>query len=134
MTKRLSNEELLDAARNARARAYAPYSKYTVGAAVDVGDGRIFTGANVENAAYPLSTCAERVAITQAVSAGHRTIVAIAVAGPPGALTAPCGGCRQIIAEFGSAAVVLFTAPDGMRERSIEELLPETFGSAAATK
>ncbi|MDQ6930030.1 MAG: cytidine deaminase [Candidatus Eremiobacteraeota bacterium] len=134
MARSFSSEELLDAAREARARAYAPYSKFSVGAAVDVGDGVIFTGANVENAAYPLSTCAERVAITQAISAGYRTLAAVAVAGPPEVWTAPCGGCRQIIAEFGSAAMVVFTGPDGVRALSIEELLPASFGPAVLKK
>ncbi|GAC1615410.1 MAG: hypothetical protein NVS9B12_15680 [Vulcanimicrobiaceae bacterium] len=88
----------------------------------------IFTGANVENAAYPLSSCAERVAVGQAVSAGYRNILAIAVAGPPDASSAPCGGCRQILSEFGSGIAVTYTTPAGPRATTIEHLLPESFG------
>jgi len=126
-----SNEELLDAAHTVRAHAYAPYSGFQVGAAVDVGDGVIFAAANVENASYGLSTCAERGAIGAAVSAGYKKIAAIAVAGPRGVSTAPCGACRQIIAEFGPGATVLYTTADGARTTTIEALLPESFGPAS---
>ena len=126
-----SNEELLNAAHDVRAHAYAPYSGFSVGAAVDVGDGVIFAAANVENASYGLSTCAERGAISAAVSAGYKKIVTIAVAGPPGVATAPCGACRQIIAEFGPGISVIFTAADGTQTTTIETLLPQSFGSAS---
>ena len=126
-----SSQELLSAAHEARAKAYAPYSKFEVGAAVDVGDGVIFTGGNVENVSYGLSICAERATICAAVAAGYRTIVAIAVAGPPGALTAPCGACRQFISEFGSKARVTYTTPHGERTTTIDALLPDSFGPGA---
>lgn len=126
-----STEELLGAAHNVRAHAYAPYSGFQVGAAVDVGDGVIFAAANVENASYGLSTCAERGAISAAVSAGYKKIAAIAVAGPPGVPTAPCGACRQIIAEFGPGTTVVYTAADGARTTTIDALLPESFGPAS---
>ncbi|MDP9018927.1 MAG: cytidine deaminase [Candidatus Eremiobacteraeota bacterium] len=123
-----STEELLNAAHTVRARAYAPYSGFAVGAAVDVGDGILFSGANVENASYGLSLCAERAAIVAAVSAGYRAIVAIAVAGPANTTTAPCGACRQFILEFGPEAAVTFTTPTGAKTVPIEGLLPESFG------
>ncbi|MFN2527524.1 MAG: cytidine deaminase [Candidatus Baltobacteraceae bacterium] len=126
-----SSEELLSAAHNVRAHAYATYSGFGVGAAVDVGDGVIFAAANVENASYGLSTCAERGAISAAVSAGYKEIAAIAIAGPSGVSTAPCGACRQIIAEFGLEATVVYTTADGARTTTIEALLPESFGPAS---
>ena len=123
-----SAEALLEAAREARKRAYAPYSRFTVGAAVQGHDGSVFTGANIENAAYGLSLCAERVAVSAAIMAGHRDFEAIAVCGPPGALTAPCGACRQFLCEFGEAISVMYTGPDGVHRSTSGELLPASFG------
>ncbi len=119
---------LLDAARAARGNAYAPYSHFRVGSAVRTADGTIFVGANVENASYGLSMCAERAAICAAISAGRPQIVAIAVAGPEGVASAPCGACRQFIREFGAALPVTYTGDDGLKTRPISELLPEAFG------
>lgn len=121
-------DELLSAARDARERAYAPYSNFRVGAALDAGDGNVILGSNVENASYGLSMCAERSAIFAAVSAGFRDFSAIAVAGPDGALTSPCGACRQVLAEFNPNMTIVFTAPNGTMETSIAELLPHSFG------
>ena len=126
--KSFSQAELLAAAHAARANAYAPYSNFSVGAAVDVGDGVLFTGANVENASYNVGLCAERVAVSAAVAAGYRDIVAIAVAGAPGVACAPCGACRQFIVEFGADVRVTYTAPDGPVTQPIAALLPEFFG------
>ena len=120
-------EELLSAARDARDRAYAPYSNFRVGAALDTGDGNVIVGSNVENASYGLSMCAERAAIFAAVSAGFRDFAAIAVAGPDGALTSPCGACRQVLAEFNPSMSVVFTAPGGTVSTSVAELLPHSF-------
>lgn len=120
--------ELLSAARDARERAYAPYSNFRVGAALDAGDGNVILGSNVENASYGLSMCAERAAIFAAVSAGFRDFTAIAVAGPEGVLTSPCGACRQVLAEFNNKMTVIFTAPEGEVEMTVEELLPHSFG------
>ena len=101
-----------------------------MGAAVLTDDGRVFTGANVENASYPLGSCAERSAVQAAVSAGARRIVTCAVAGPsPEGATWPCGGCRQVLYEFGPDMVVLSARPDGgYEERRLADLLPEAFG------
>jgi cytidine deaminase len=129
-----SPEELLESAREARSRAYAPYSTFTVGAAVETEDGTVVGGANVENASYGLSLCAERSALAAAVSQGHRAFRAIAVAGPEGALTSPCGACRQFIAEFDPAMPVTFTSPDGYISTTLDTLLPYSFGPKSLQK
>jgi len=122
-------EELVRRAWEARSRAYAPYSKFQVGAAV-LADGEVFTGANVENASFGLTVCAERVAILAAVAAGARSIEALAVASGPGA--SMCGACRQVLAEFAGETTRVYLADEAgeHRERSVRELLPEAFGRA----
>jgi len=109
--------------------AYAPYSKFQVGAAVLIRDGRIFTGCNVENASYGLTICAERNAIFAAVaaSAGKPAIVAVAVVNRRGVPCSPCGACRQVIAEFGPDAMVWYLGPGGVVNRSLRELLVDGF-------
>ncbi|MBV8354047.1 MAG: cytidine deaminase [Candidatus Eremiobacteraeota bacterium] len=116
--------ELLAAARRARDHAYAPYSGYKVGAAVLTGAGEIVAGANVENAAFPLSICAERSAVAAAVAGGARTFEAIAIVADDGAATTPCGGCRQVLLEFGPELVVI---RENRPETSLRELLPDPF-------
>lgn len=118
----MTAEALLEEARLARASAYAPYSRHTVGAALLDEEGRVFLGANVENASYSLSLCAERVAIAKAVTEGAGKIVAIAVAGPAPDIT-PCGACLQVMAELAPDAVVHL----GDRSVPVAELLPEPF-------
>jgi cytidine deaminase len=110
-------------------RAYAPYSRFAVGAAVLSDDGRIHTGANVENASFGLSICAERNAIFRAVAEGVRRIEAIVVYTPTANATPPCGACRQVLAEFGADALIICCS-DGAADRRyhLAELLPETFG------
>jgi cytidine deaminase len=94
--------------------------------------GRIFTGVNVENASYPLSGCAERHAVSAAVAGGERRIAAVAIAGGGGAPTRPCGGCRQVLAEFGPAMLVISEAGGGARATwALDDLLPEAFGLEA---
>ena len=126
----LTNEEkqsLIDLANDARRRAYAPYSNYPVGAALRTKSGRIYTGVNVENAAYPQTMCAERIAIFKAVSEGEQEFEVIAVVTNNGG--SPCGGCRQVMAEFGLDTVVLFGNGQGelVKETTVNELLPEAF-------
>lgn len=121
-------DTLLAAAREARRQAYAPYSGYAVGAAVCGVDGRIFTGANVENASYGLTVCAERVAIYRAVSEGVRSIIALAVITRDGSL--PCGACRQVLAEFAAEEVSIWCASEEDEEGRhflLSELLPGAF-------
>jgi cytidine deaminase len=122
--------QLTQSALAARQRAYTPYSGYPVGAALLTSSGRIFQGANIENAAYPTSICAERVAVFKAVSEGERQFVAIAVATANGGT--PCGACRQVISEFGLETLVIVANEKGevLRENSISELLPGAFGPA----
>ncbi len=123
-------DELLSVARSAAAAAYAPYSSFRVGAAVLV-DGEVFTGCNIENASYGLTICAERSAIFNAVSKGHRKLEAIAVACIDAAPDAshssrmPCGACRQVMAEFGDDGTPVVV--DGVGQTSLARLLPEPF-------
>lgn len=117
-------------AREAALGAYAPYSNFRVGAALLSVDGRIFTGANVENAAYPASNCAEATAIGTAVSAGVRQVEKIAVACIDAAsleAAYPCGRCRQILSEFGTRSVLVTTAESTISEHTLDELLPHQF-------
>jgi cytidine deaminase len=122
---------LLRAASKARSRAYAPYSGFQVGAAV-LAKGRIYAACNVENSSYPLSICAERNAVAMAVAAGARKIDAVAIVGGTRRPAAPCGGCRQVLAEFGSPETpVVYAAPDGQSvTTTLGALLPSSFGPA----
>jgi cytidine deaminase len=120
--------ELIELAGEARKQAYAPYSQYPVGAAVLTATGKLYTGCNVENAAYPTSMCAERVAIYKAVSEGEREFTAIAVVTENGG--SPCGACRQVMAEFGLKTSVIIADARGrvVLETTVDELLPGAFG------
>jgi cytidine deaminase len=129
MTTEFDRGELVKQALAARAYAYAPYSNYKVGAALLGRSGRVYTGCNVENAVYPLVTCAERTAVVKAVSAGEREFVALAVATENGA--PPCGSCRQTLREFGEDITVLIADAMGdYREMTVAELLPNSFSAA----
>jgi len=123
--------KLKAAAKSAAGRAYAPYSKFRVGAAVLTGSGSIFSGCNVENASYGLCNCAERTAIFSAVAAGERKIKCVVVYTPTKDATAPCGACRQVIFEFGPTVRVISVC-DGRDQidGSIRSLLPAAFGPA----
>jgi cytidine deaminase len=123
-------DRLLLRAREAQHNAYAPYSKFRVGAAILLDSGEIFTGCNVENASYGLTNCAERSAIFAAVSqlGGTKVIVsAVAVVNDHNAPCSPCGACRQVIAEFGKDAVIWYQGRNGVQQSTIRELLPECF-------
>lgn len=122
--------KLLQMARDARERAYAPYSKYPVGAALLTHSGAIYPGCNVENASFGLTICAERVAINAAIAAGDRKPVAIAVVTAREAdPAAPCGACRQVLTEFNPRLrVVLPTPSGGIEVMGLDELLPDSFG------
>ncbi|WP_210485289.1 cytidine deaminase [Microvirga antarctica] len=121
---------LFDAARRVQAKAYAPYSRFKVGAALATADGDVFIGCNVENAAYPVGTCAEAGAIAAMIAAGAGPIASIVVIGDGEALVTPCGACRQRIREFATAGTPIHVAgPEGIRRSfTLDELLPHSFG------
>ena len=127
MTTPKQQNELIVRALSVRARAYAPYSEYAVGAALISTSGRVFDGVNVENASYPLSMCAERTAIFKAVSEGERNFNLIVVASENGG--SPCGACRQVMAEFGLDTRVLTVTASGeaVLDTTVSELLPDAF-------
>ncbi len=121
-------EKLVESALGVRRWAYAPYSEYAVGAALLTSSGKVYDGVNIENAAYPTSMCAERVAVFKAVSEGEKNFPAIAVATSNGGT--PCGACRQVLSEFGSDTIVLIVNGEGkiIQETTIADLLPGAFG------
>jgi cytidine deaminase len=127
MIKKEEQQALIDLASEARRRAYAPYSNYAVGAALRTRSGRLYTGVNIENAAYPHTMCAERVAMFKAVSEGETEFEVIAVVTNNGG--SPCGGCRQVMAEFGLDTLVLIADGEGNLQKvlTVSELLPEAF-------
>jgi cytidine deaminase len=126
----LATQELFAAAKAAQAKAYAPYSRFKVGAALRTPDGAIFAGCNVENAAYPQGSCAEAGAISAMALVGERRIAEVLVIGDGEALCTPCGGCRQRIREFADPSTLIHIAgPTGVRAKfTLGELLPESFG------
>ena len=127
----VERKTLIAAARAAREHAYAPFSHFQVGAAVQAKSGKIFGGCNIENASYGLTLCAERVAIFKAISEGERGFEAIAVVTDAGTLTPPCGACRQIIWEFcGDAEVVLANLVGLVEVHQMAALLPMPFDAS----
>ena len=134
----MNAEQLVRLAKEARNRAYVPYSGFSVGAALLCSDGTIYQGCNIENAGYTPSNCAERTAFFKAVSEGVRDFRAIAIVGGPEggplALTCPCGVCRQVMMEFcdyENFRILLAVSPENYRVYSLHQLLPEGFGPAA---
>ncbi len=125
-------DRLVAAALAAQARAYAPYSRFAVGAAALTADGQFFSGANIENAAYPLTICAERVALFCAHMASAAPVVALAVVTPTPTVASPCGACRQVIFELAPRAQIVLLNADGTERRftAPAELLPYGFGPA----
>lgn len=125
----LTNEELINKAYEAMEKAYAPYSRFLVGAALITEEGKIFTGCNIENASYGVAICAERTAIAKAVSEGYTKIKKIAVVASTHEATYPCGICRQVLSEFMDNNGIILTSDEkkGIQEYSLEELLPYSF-------
>lgn len=112
-------------------RAYAPYSKFSVGACLQTEDGTLFKGSNIENASYGLTVCAERVAVFSMAAAGHRKIKAIAIAGSTDNACYPCGACRQVLREFATPNILIYMCNrngDILKTASLEEILPNSFG------
>jgi len=130
MAKEQMEPQLVSAAREVRERAYAPFSNFRVGAAVETADGRIYSGCNIESASYGLTVCAERVAIWKAISEGEKNLTRIAVVVDTEELTPPCGVCRQIIWEFcGDVPVTLANLHGKAETVQMKELLPRAFDS-----
>lgn len=132
----MTNEELILEAKKARLHAYTPYSHFQVGAALETKDGKIYHGCNIENAAYGPTNCAERTAFFKAVYEGERAFTRIAIVGGPAgkeadATCAPCGVCRQVMREFcepNSFKILLVDGKGGVIEKTLEEILPLSFG------
>lgn len=125
----MTERELVERALEMRRFSYAPYSHFRVGAALECEDGSVYTGCNVENAAYGSSLCAERTALVKAVSEGRRRFVRLAVAGDSADYCWPCGACRQMLREFGADLEVLAANREGAYVSvPLEELLPHSFG------
>ena len=125
----MSDEKLMELALAAREGSYSPYSHFRVGAALLCADGSIYTGCNIENAAFTPGICAERTAIAKAVSEGHRSFRRIAIAGRCEQLCVPCGTCRQVMMEFAPDLTVICLNGKGESKRfALKELLPESFG------
>jgi len=128
-------ESLVSKAWEARLNAYAPYSQFHVGAALLAADGRVFTGANVENASLGLTMCAERVALGAAAAAGARSVVAVAVAGVDDDGVVPCGACRQVLSEFSPSMLIIRCRPDGAHTvTSLSKLLSSPFTGDSVEK
>ncbi|GEO15914.1 cytidine deaminase [Microvirga aerophila] len=125
-----SVDELFEAAKAIQAKAYAPYSRFKVGAAIATATGKVFAGCNVENAAYPVGSCAEAGAVSAMIAAGESRIAQIVVMGEGENLVTPCGGCRQRIREFAASDTPIHIAgPEGIRKSfTLDELLPFSFG------
>lgn len=122
-------QRLVRTAEGVRENAYAPYSKFRVGAAVLANDGKVYAGCNVENASYGMTICAERSALFAAVAdLGQALEVgALVIVGPSSQLASPCGACRQVIAELARDGIVIFSSNNGFEHRTADELLPDTF-------
>jgi len=122
-------DRLVEQARAAQQAAYAPYSRFPVGAALEAADGRVFVGCNVENASYGLTVCAERTALGAAVAAGAREFTRIVVVSDSDPPASPCGACRQALAEFGAGLHVTAVGPRREQRWTLDELLPDAFTS-----
>ena len=128
----MTDHELVSLALGAREKAYAPYSRFLVGAALLCADGSVYTGCNIENASYPCGLCAERAAAAQAISAGNRAFAVLAVAGSGEEVCTPCGLCRQFLFEFAPNLRVLCANRSGaFEELTLEELLRGGFGGGS---
>ena len=126
----MKDQELVETAKKYREFSYSPYSKFKVGAAVLSGSGKIYGGCNIENSSYPVTNCAERTAIFKAISEGETKLVALAVVADTEGPCAPCGACRQVIAEFRIPRIIMTNLKGDTRVVTLEELLPFAFSEA----
>jgi cytidine deaminase len=126
----MQTDNLIEAAKKAREFSYSPYSKFKVGAAVLAKSGKIYSGCNIENASYGITNCAERTAIFKAVSAGEREFTALAVIADADGPVAPCGACRQVIAEFNIGQIIMANLKGNIKIVTLEELLPFSFSAS----
>lgn len=125
----MTEKELIAAAIRMLARSYSPYSHFPVGAALECADGTVYTGCNIENAAYPCGICAERTAIFKAVSEGHRDFRRIVIAGKGKDFCVPCGSCRQVMREFSpNLEIICLNGAGETKHFTLPQLLPESFG------
>jgi len=125
----MTDEELMELAKKYRENAYVPYSKFKVGAAVLAKSGKAYGGCNIENSSYPVTNCAERTAIFKAVSEGEKELEALAVVADTDGPCAPCGACRQVIAEFRIPKILMTNLKGAVKTVTLEELLPFAFSS-----
>lgn len=123
----MTDEELIEIARQYREHSYSPYSRFKVGAAVLTAGGKVYGGCNIENSAYGLTNCAERTAIFKAVSEGERELAALAVIADTEAPCSPCGACRQVMADFKIPRIIMANLRGEIKTVSLEELLPFAF-------
>lgn len=123
----ISNEKLIEMAKEAMKNAYAPYSGFRVGAALLTESGKVFTGCNVENSSYGLTMCAERVAVFKAISEGENRFLKIAIVSSSNKLTFPCGACRQVLHEFADDLEIVLEGPDGIYTTTLREVFPKGF-------
>lgn len=123
----MRDEELIEQAKAYRENAYVPYSRFKVGAAVVTGTGKVYGGCNIENSSYPVTNCAERTAIFKAVSEGEKELSALAVVADTDGPCAPCGACRQVIAEFRIPKIIMANMKGAVKVVTLEELLPFAF-------
>jgi len=125
----MTDRKLIDLAKNVMSNSYSPYSRFTIGAAIECTDGSVFTGCNIENAAFGSAMCAEAAAIASAVSSGHRAFKRIAITSEGSAYSFPCGSCRQLLSEFSPDVEVLCARSDGRYvSYPLSTLLPIAFG------
>ena len=121
------DKKLIEEAKRVRAFAYAPYSHFAVGAALRTKSGKVYNGCNIENSAFPMTMCAERIAVFRAVSAGERDFDTIAVIADSPSPTPPCGACRQVLAEFGVSRVIMANVSGDTGGKTLDEVLPGAF-------
>ena len=127
MVKKMDYKKLINTAIKYQKNAYAPYSKFLVGASVLCQNGKIFGGANIENASYPCGICAERVALSKAISEGENKFVAVAIVGDGKNYCYPCGLCRQFLSEFGNIKIIVANSVNDFVETDTKTLLPNSF-------